>query len=155
MAAVSIEQIKTLRNQTQAPMQDCRKALEESQGDIPQALELLRQRGRIIAEKRAGKTTGQGRVESYTHLGKIGVLVEVQCETDFVANTDHFQTFCKDLAMQVAAACPATVDALLAQPFIKNESVTIQQQLEDVITKTGERVVIGRFARFQLGEHTT
>ena len=150
--AVPLDQLKTLREQTQAPLLECRAALEEAQGDFERAAAILRGRGSALSAKRAEKTAREGRVEAYTHLGKIGVLVEVNCETDFVANTPEFAAFCKDVAMQVAAAHPASVESLLTQPFIKNEALTIRDLLNSLVAKTGEKIVISRFTRFQLGE---
>lgn len=151
-AVVPLNQLKTLREQTQAPLMECRAALEEAGGDFEKAAALLRARGSSLAAKRADKAAREGRVEAYTHLGKIGVLVEVNCETDFVAKTPEFATFCKDVAMQVAATQPASVEALLTQPFIKDESLTIRDHLNSLVAKTGEKVVVGRFTRFQLGD---
>ena len=151
-AAVPLNHLKQLREQTQAPLLECRAALEAAGGDFERAAAILRQRGSALASKRADKSAREGRVESYIHLGKIGVLVEVNCETDFVAKTPEFAAFCKDVAMQVAAAQPASVAALLAQPFIKDEALTIRDHLNALVAKTGEKVVISRFTRFQLGD---
>ena len=150
-AAVPFNQLKMLRERTQAPLLECRAALEEAAGDFERAAAILRNRGSALASQRAEKSAREGRIEAYSHLGKIGVLVEVNCETDFVAKTQEFEAFCKDVAMQVAAAQPASVEALLAQPFIKNESLTIRDHLNSLVAKTGEKVVIHRFTRFQLG----
>lgn len=150
-AAIPFNQLKTLREQTQAPLLECRAALEAAGGDFKRAAAILRNRGGALASKRAEKSVREGRIEAYVHLGKIGVLVEVNCETDFVAKTPEFEAFCKDVAMQVAAAQPASVEALLAQPFIKDESLTIRDHLNSLVAKTGEKVVIHRFTRFQLG----
>ena len=149
---VSLNHLKTLREQTQAPLLECRAALEEAGGNFERAAAILRRRGSALASKRADKAAREGRIEAYVHLRKIGVLVEVNCETDFVAKTSEFETFCKDVAMQVAAVQPASVEALLAQPFIKNETLTIRDHLNSLVAKTGEKIIISRFARFQLGE---
>jgi elongation factor Ts len=120
-------------------------------------MELLRQRGAAIAEKRQGRVTGQGRVEAYVHHdGRLGALVEVGCETDFVARTPEFQQFCRELAMHVAAMNPEPkVEALLGQPFVKDAGMTVAQLLTALIAKTGEHCVIKRFTRFSLGEPAT
>lgn len=108
--AISAEQVKELRAKTGAGMMECKKALEEAQGDMSRAVTILRQRGLAAAEKKAGRATQEGLVGSYIHAGgKIGVLVEVNCETDFVARTEDFQQLVKDIAMQVAASSPAYV----------------------------------------------
>jgi len=150
--AVSLTQLKALREQTQAPLHECRSALAAAHGDLAQATAILRARGRTLAAKRADKTTAEGCVEAYAHLGKIGVLVEINCETDFVAKTEEFRAFCTDVALQVAACPPTSVEQLLSQPFIKNESLTIRDHLDSLVAKTGEKILIRRFARFQLGD---
>jgi elongation factor Ts len=164
---VSLEAIKALRDKTSASINDVRSALESAGGDEKKALQLLRERGAAIAEKRQGRATGQGRVEAYVHHdGRIGALVEVDCETDFVARTPEFQEFCRDIAMHVAAVSPRYVQAadapkdegdsagaaLLEQSFVKDPSVTVKELLKALIAKTGENVVVRRFSRFGIGE---
>ena len=168
---VSLEAIKALREKTSASLGDVRAALEASGGDEAKALEWLRQRGAQIAEKRQGRATGQGRIESYIHHnGRLGAIVEVNCETDFVARTPEFLQFCRDVAMQVVAMSPRYVRAedvpaterlgpeelkaacLLEQPFVKDQATTIKDLLKTLIAKTGENVVICRFVKFTLGE---
>lgn len=146
---------------------DCKRALEEADGDLEKASEILREKGMAAAAKRAERETRQGVVESYIHAGgRIGVLVEVNCETDFVANTDGFRQLARDIAMQVAAMNPQVVSVedrtpeiegrdeevvLLAQPFIKDGSKTIGSMVQEAIATTGENVRVSRFARFELG----
>ena len=168
---VDVNAIKALRDKTSSSLGDCRKALEEAGGDESKALVWLRERGAQIAAKRGDKVTGQGRVETYVHHdGRIGAIVEIACETDFVARTPEFAQFCREVAMQVTAMNPrfvkeeetpagVTVAAedkatayLLNQPFIKDGKSTIGDLLKSLIAKTGENVVIKRFARFGLGE---
>ena len=152
-AKVSLEAIKRLRDETGAPIGDVRSALEEAGGDPEKARIILQQRGAQIAAKREGRSTGQGRIESYIHHdGRIGALVEVGCETDFVARTDDFKRFCRDLAMHVAAMNPeGKVEALLAQPFVKDQGTSVGDLLKALIGKTGENVVIKRFVTFAVG----
>ena len=198
MAEVSLELIKQLRERTAAGFMDCKKALEEAKGDIEKAIDILRKKGLAIAAKRAAKEASEGVVTAYIHSNKkIGVLVEVNCETDFVARTSEFQEFAHNLAMQIAATNPVAIsrdqvpseilerekkiyeeqlkeagkpeniipkilegklekfykeNVLLEQPFIKNPELTIQDLLNEIITKTGEKIVIKRFCRFQIGE---
>jgi len=179
-------------------MMDCKKALKECKGDVKQAIDFLRKKGIATAKKRGGRQTSEGLVQSYIHAGgKIGVLVEVNCETDFSAKTDDFANFAKDIAMQIAATNPVSVDreglpaetleregeiyatqakesgkpekviekivegkmkkfysevCLLEQAFVKNPDNSIQDLVNDLMAKTGENVMISRFARFQLGE---
>ena len=160
---VSLDAIKALREQTNASMNEVRKALESAGGDPAKARELLRQRGADIAATRQGRNAAQGRVETYLHHdGRIAAIVEVNCETDFVARTAEFQQFCRDVAMQVAAMSPACVEpaggtteeggALLAQSFIKDQGLTMGDLLKTLMAKTGENVVVRRFARFAVGE---
>ncbi len=168
---VSLEAIKALREKTSASLNDVRSALESSGGNETKALELLRQRGAQMAQKRQGRATGQGRIESYVHHdGRLGAIVEVNCETDFVARTPEFLQFCRDVAMQVAAMSPRYVRAddatvseradadalkascLLEQPFVKDQGTMVGALLQALIAKTGENVVIRRFARFAVGE---
>ena len=168
---VSLDAIKALREKTSASLNDVRAALESSGGNEAKALEFLRARGAQIAEKRSGRTAAQGRVESYMHHdGRLAAIVEINCETDFVARTADFTQFCRDVAMQVAAMNPqylrredvpsngghsaeaAKALCLLEQPFVKDQATTVQDMLKALIAKTGENVVIRRFARFAVGE---
>ena len=164
---VSTEDVKKLREETGAGVMDAKRALDETDGNFEKAKAVLRERGIAAAAKRAERETGQGIVESYIHNGgRIGVIVEVRCETDFVARTDGFRQLAKDIAMQVAAMNPmaltpeevpaehngtAEENALLTQNFIKDGSRTIQQLVRDVVATTGENVRVARFARFELG----
>ncbi|RKX57981.1 MAG: translation elongation factor Ts [Thermodesulfobacteriota bacterium] len=198
MTKISIDLIKKLRERTAAGFSDCKKALEESGGDIEKAIDILRKKGLAIATKRADRETSEGVITSYIHSNKkIGVLVEIDCETDFVARTDEFQQFAHDVAMQIAATNPICIsrdqmpqeilerekkiyeeqlkeagkpekiipkiiegklekfykeNVLLEQNFIKNPEITIQDLLNELIAKTGEKIVIKRFCRFQIGE---
>lgn len=165
---ISVEVIKSLREQSGAGIMACRKALLEVEGDIEKALELLGQRGRLQALKKANRVATQGLVEAYIHTGgRIGAIVEVNCETDFVARTDEFRKLAHHLAMQIAAMNPqviseeemsqtsgaeAQVACLLLQPDIKDPSKTIRDVINEVIARVGENIKVSRFARFELGE---
>jgi elongation factor Ts len=165
--AVSVQAIKELRELTGVGMLDCKNALEEADGDLEKAKQILRRRGIAVAEKRAGRETAQGLVQAYIHPdGRLGALVELNCETDFVARTDEFKALAHDLAMQVAATEPSYVSpedlpadsdgdprdvCLLAQPFIKDPNRSVQDLINDSIAKTGENIRVRRFQRFQLG----
>lgn len=195
---ISTEQIKELREKTGVGIMDCKTALKEANGDIGKAIDYLRKKGIATAKKRGGRATSQGQVQAYIHGGgKIGVLVEVNCETDFSGKTEDFANFVKDIAMQIAAANPIAIDreripddllarekdiyttqakesgkpdkviekivegklkkffseaCLLEQPFIKDTDKTVQDLMNELVAKTGENIVIRRFARFQLGE---
>jgi elongation factor Ts len=195
---ISSEDVKKLREKTGVGMMDCKKALQECGGDFDKAVDYLRKKGMDVANKRQGRTASQGMVTSYIHMGgKIGVLVEVNCESDFVAKSENFVSFTKDIAMHIAAASPEWVSrdevpqdvldkekeilreqalksgkpekildkivegklskfyeerCLLDQPFVKDKDKKIQQLLDEMMGKTGEKCVIRRFARYQLGE---
>ncbi|HAL49146.1 MAG: elongation factor Ts [SAR202 cluster bacterium] len=163
-----METIKALRDLTSAGIMDCKNALEESSGDIAKAEEILRSKGIASALKKSSRETNQGLVESYIHSGgRIGAIVEANCETDFVARTDDFKSLAHNLAMQVAAMNPKYVDAsdipegddenaeevcLLQQPFIKDPSLSVQDLVREAAGKLGENVQVRRFTRFALGE---
>ncbi len=196
--AISAAQVKELRERTGAGMLECKKALEETGGDMEKAVDILRAKGAAQAAKRSGRETREGAIGSYIHMGgRIGVLIEVNCETDFVARTDDFQELVRDLAMHIAAANPLAVtaedipqeivereravfleqvkeegrpehlherivegkmkkffedNALVDQAFVKDPDKTIGQLITEVSAKTGENIVVRRFARFALGE---
>lgn len=176
---VPLDAIKALRDKTGAPIGDVKSALEAAGGDEAKAIGLLRKIGFEAAQKRKERATTAGWIESYIHHdGRVGVLVEVGCETDFVARLPEFQQFCRDLAMQVASQSPlvlrkedlsprhleaakqlgrtpeqfASEACLLEQAFIKDQGQTIAQLLASLIAKTGENIVIRRFMRFALGD---
>ncbi len=196
--AISAQDVKALREKTGAGMLDCKKALEEANGDFDEAVASLRKKGIAVASKREGKTAAEGTVAAYVHAGdQIGVLVELNCETDFVARTDDFKAFAKELCMQIAAQQPRWVSSdevpsealdkerdilreqalaegkpanivekmiegrmrkfyenycLINQPYIRDDSQTIEDLLNELVGKTGEKVVVRRFVRFQVGE---
>ncbi len=197
MGQITAQMVKELRERTNAGMMDCKKALQECGGDMDKAVDWLRQKGLAVAAKRAGRATTEGAVQAYIHPGnKIGVLVEVDCETDFVAKTDQFVEFVRELALHIAATNPVAIrreevpDELVArereiyekqakesgkpdhiidkivtgrlekfykevclmeQPFVKDPDLTIQDLLNDLMAKTGEKIMVKRFARFQVG----
>ncbi len=199
MTDIPAEQVKRLRDLTGAGMMDCKRALQEAGGDLERAVELLRQKGLASAARRAGRAANQGLVDSYVHFNNtVGVLVEVNSETDFVANTAEFKQLVKDIALHIAspsaprwlsrddvpaqtveqeehiarvqakeAGKPDTVidrivegklqafyrdTVLLEQPFVKDDSKTIQELLDEVGAKVGEKVAVRRFVRYKLGE---
>jgi elongation factor Ts len=164
--AVDTSKIKLLREETGAPVMDCKRALEESGGSMEEARSWLRNRGAAIAEKKAGRVASQGVIDSYIHGGgRIGVIVEVNCETDFVARGEDFRKLAHDIAMQIAATNPKYIGTeediptdllpdeqpLLQQPFIRDEKQTIQGLVHEAIGKLGENIVVRRFSRFELG----
>ena len=164
---VSPATVKELRELTGAGMLDCKHALEQAGGDLDKAKEILRAKGFAMAAKKAERETAEGIVQSYIHHdGRLGALVEINCESDFVARTDDFREFAQAIALQVAAANPRYLSAeeipdgtdggpdelaLLAQPFVRDESQTVQDLITEMVRKTGENIRVRRFARFQLG----
>jgi len=172
---ISLEDIKELREMTACGVLECKKALEEAKGDLNRAKEILQQKGAELAEKKKDRVARAGRVESYVHLGsQIGVLVEVNCETDFVARGEDLSAFAKDLALQIAASSPRYIkkedipadvlvhqpdpetfikeNCLMSQVFIKDPQLTIQDYLNRLIAKIKENILIRRFVRYQVGE---
>jgi elongation factor Ts len=195
---ISASMVKELRIKTNAGMMDCKEALQASGGDFEKAVEYLRKKGLSAATKRSSKAAKDGAIASYIHMqGRIGVMVEVNCETDFVARTDDFQTMARDIAMHVAASNPLYVSSedvpesvlekekaiyqdqaqtegkpekiwdrivqgklkkyyeevcLLNQKFVKDTDITVETLVNNMIAKTGENILVRRFARFQLGE---
>ncbi len=198
MATISAAMVKELRAKSGAGIMDCKEALSACEGDLSKAGDFLRKKGLATAAKRAGRATSEGMVQSYIHMGgKIGVMVEVNCETDFVAKTDDFVDFTKNLAMHIAATSPVGIlsedvpkdliskekeiyraqaletgkpekildkivegkikkfykeNCLLNQQYVKDSDKTIADCLNEVIAKTGEKITIKRFARFQIGD---
>lgn len=149
--AIDLKAIKKLRDATSASVADVRRALDESNGDEKKALEWLKKRASEIAAKKADRETGEGLIEAYIHGGgKVGVLVELLCETDFVAKTDEFKNLAKEIALQVAAMNPADVETLLKQEYIRDSSQTIEHLVKGVIGKLGENVTVKRFIRFEI-----
>jgi elongation factor Ts len=148
---IDIKLIKQLREETQVSIADCTKALEEAKGDYEKAIELLKKRGIERAEKKASRETAQGLIEAYVHQnGKVGVLLEILCETDFVARTEDFKRLAHEVAMQIAAMNPKNVEALLKQEYIRDGSVTIENLIKQTIGKLGENIVIKQFTRFEI-----
>jgi elongation factor Ts len=145
------EIIKELREKTEMSIKEIRKALEEAGDDVKKALEILKKQGAKIAEKRAERETGEGVIEAYIHGNrKIGSLVDLRSETDFVARNEQFRQLAHDIAMQVASMDPKNVDELLSQPFIKNQDLTVEELIKEYIGKLGENIKVERFIRFSL-----
>ena len=166
--AVTVEQIRDLRNQTGAGVMDCKQALDASDGDLEKAAESLRAKGFAQAARRSDRITNQGLVEAYVHTGgRVAAMVELGCETDFVARTPEFKDLAHDIAMQVAAMAPAYLDeddieegderppaqvSLLRQPFIKDNSSSVAEVVQELAAKMGENIKVLRFSRLALGE---
>ena len=147
-----MEKIKELREVTGAGVMDAKKALEESKGDMKMAVELIRAKGLARAEEKSDRDVQSGKVYCYTHLGgTAAAMVEVACETDFVANNPEFEALCKEIAMQIVSMNPKDVEELLSQAYIRDATKTIEQLMKELVGKTGENIRIIRFARFKLG----
>jgi elongation factor Ts len=165
---ISLELIKELREQSGAGIMQCRNALEKNKGNREKALEFLKEQGLLKAKEKAERTAAEGLIEAYIHTGgRVGAMVELNCETDFVARTDEFKQLAHNLAMQVAAMNPKFVSqeevpagadiepeaaCLLQQPYIKDQEQTIQDIITETIARVGENIKVGRFARFELGK---
>jgi elongation factor Ts len=147
---ITAEMVQKLREETGAGVMDCRKALIEADGDTDRAKAIIAEKGLAKVEKRAGRDTGAGLAYSYVHAERIGVLLEVRAETDFVVRSEPFRVLVHELAMQIAAAAPTTVDELLNQPYIKDESKAVKDIVHEVIAKVGENVVIKQFYRIEV-----
>ena len=164
---VSTVGVKELREQSGAGIMDCRKALLKAEGDTEKALQILKEEGLLLAQEKAERTATEGVVEAYIHCGgHIGAMIEVNCETDFVARTDEFKELAHNLAMQVTAMHPQFISGdevpkeadiepqsacLLLQPYIKDTDKTVQDIIIEIIAKVGENIKVGKFARFELG----
>ena len=150
MANITSQMVKELREMTQAGMMDCKKALVEAEGEMEKAIEWLREKGLAAAAKKAGRIAAEGAVIDYVTEDKtVGAIVEVNCETDFVANTDNFKNFCKNIAKHIALSNPVDVDELMNQKFVDDESKTITDLVSDATVSIGEKISIRRFARYQ------
>lgn len=144
------ETVRQLREETGAGVMDCKKALEDAAGDFEKAKKLIAERGFLKAEKKAERVTGSGRIFSYIHNERIGVMLLLRCETDFVARLEDFKKLGGNLAMQIAAMGPETVAELLSEPYIRDEETTVENLVKGIIAKTGENIQIEKFCRYVL-----
>lgn len=152
MANVTAADIKALREETGAGMMECKKALEESDGNMDKAREWIKQRGLAKAEKKADRETKEGYIAVYIHnTNKVAAMVEILCETDFVARNPEFQEMARNVAMQVVSMSPETVEELLAQDYIRGGG-TIEELVKGLSGKIGEKFVVSRFVRYAVGE---
>lgn len=150
---ISLDQLKKLREETSAGVSDCRTALEDAGGDFEKAKKLLMARGIEKAAKKEGKETHEGIIESYVHAnGNVGVLVALNCETDFVAQNDEFKKLAHEICLQITAMNPKNVKELLASPYVRDAKLTISDLIKTTITKVGENITVSRFSRLTLGE---
>lgn len=149
---VDVNLLKQLREKTGAGVADIREALEESKNDLKKAEEVLKKKGFEKAAKKGDRETNAGLIDSYIHQGRVGSIVELMCETDFVARTDEFKGLAHEISMQVASMNPKTVKDLEKQEYIRDPSKTISDLVSEAIAKLGENIIIGRFQRFELGK---
>ncbi len=148
---ITAEKIKEFRQKTGFSIMECKTALEEAQGNEAEAMKILEKKGAEKAVKKSAREVKQGLIEAYIHNnGKVGVILELNCETDFVARNAEFKELAHDLAMQIAAVNPKDSEELLSQPFIKDEQKTIQNLISDFVGKIGENVKIGNFVRMEI-----
>ena len=146
-----IEEVKQLRQETGVSVSECKKALEKSDGDFDKAKETLRKKGLELAGKRAEREAGSGIIDSYIHPdNRVGVLIELRCETDFVAKSEDFKNLAHELCLQIAAMDPEDQDSLLSQSWVKDESKKIKDLLAEYIAKLGENIIIKNFSRFEI-----
>ncbi|MCY3896105.1 MAG: elongation factor Ts [Chloroflexi bacterium] len=158
----SVADIRAIRADTGAGVMDIKRAIEDAEGDLDKARELLGQRGSQFSAKRAERETKEGLVSAYVHPGRpLGALLELNCETDFVARTDDFTTLARDIAMHIAAMAPTRISdddapadddgpALLSQPWFRDGSQTVEQVIQLAVAKLGENIQVGRFSRFEI-----
>lgn len=149
--SIDINLVKELREETGAGVAACREALEEAKGDMEEAKEILHKKGLDKAGEKSDREVSAGVVETYSHAGRVGVLVEVLCETDFVAKTEDFKTLAHEIALQIASMNPETVDELVEQDYIRDPSQKIADLINSAIAKLGENIKVGKFARISLG----
>jgi len=147
-----VEKIKNLRAKTGAGVMDVKRALDQSGGDEKEALAWLKKQGLGKVQKRSDRETTQGLVDSYIHLGKIGVLVEVNCETDFVARNNDFKYFVHEIALHAAQSNAKAVGALMKEVYFRDEEKTLGDLLQEIIVKTGENIKVKRFVKYTLGK---
>lgn len=144
------KEIAQLRQETGAGVMDCKHALEEANGSFEKAKAIIREKGLAKAAKKSGRETGAGHLESYVHAGRVGVLLELRCETDFVARNEKFKKLAHELAMQIAAMNPENVRELLGQPFVKDEEETVENLVKKTIAELGENIEVARFTRYEI-----
>ncbi|MEK7062275.1 MAG: translation elongation factor Ts [Patescibacteria group bacterium] len=145
-----INQVQKLREITSAGVMECKKALEDVNGDFDKALTLIHERGLTRAEKKGERTTGAGLLHSYIHNERVGVLLELRCETDFVARNPMFKELAHNLAMHIAAMNPADISDLMKQNYVKDDSLVIENLVKGVIAKLGENIKVEKFCRYEL-----
>ncbi len=147
---MNVGDVQKLREATGAGVMECKKALTEAKGDFEKAKEIIRERGLAKVEKRSGRETGAGLIETYLHNQRIGVILDVRAETDFVVRSEPFRELAKELVMQIAAMDPADTEELLAQPYIKDDKRTVDDIIKEVIAKVGENIRVNAFHRLEV-----
>lgn len=149
---ISSQEVLKLRAETGAGVMDCQKALEEARGDFDKAKKILANNAQAVAEKKSARPARHGLIECYSHLDKIGVVLEIACESDFVARNQEFKNLAHNIAMQIASMNPQNIEELFNQKYIKDETLTTSDLLNQAISKIGENIQIKRFVRYELGE---
>lgn len=147
----NINQLKKLRSETEVSLMECKKALEEAGGDLEKAKEILRKKGLEFAKTKKERRVGEGIIEAYIHANKkVGTLLELRCETDFVARSQDFQRLAHELCLHIAGMSPAGIDSLLEQPFVKDPAKTVRDLIDEYIAKLGENISVERFVRYEI-----
>lgn len=146
----TVNSVQKLREATGAGVMECKKALDDAKGNFDAAVKLIGERGLAKVEKRAGRETGAGLIKSYVHNDRIGVLLDLRAETDFVVRSEPFQALAQELVMQIAAMAPENVDAFLAQPYMRDDKRTVGDLVKDVIARVGENVRVNTFSRLEV-----
>ncbi len=152
MKQINVDEIKKLREQTGAGIADCKEALKLSKGNLEEAIKWLKSKGLEKSSEKFAREVSAGLVETYSHAGRVGVLVELLCETDFVAKTEDFKSLAHELALQIASMNPKDEEELMGQEYIRDPSQTIETLVKSAIGKLGENIRIGKFARIELGK---
>lgn len=147
---MAMEDVAKLREMTGSGIVECKKALDEAEGDLDRAKDILFERGIARAEKKSDRATGAGLLEAYIHNGRVAVILELRCETDFVARNDKFKELAHDLAMHIAAINPETVEEMYTQPFVKDPSMTVEGLVKNMIGTIGENMKVEKFVRFEI-----
>lgn len=145
-----LDKIQKLREITGAGVMECKRAIDEAGGDIDKAISIVRERGLDRAEKKKDRVTGEGLLHAYIHNNRVGVLLDIRCETDFVARSEEFHVLASSVAMQIAAMNPLDKESLLLEPYIRDESMTIEELIKQSISKLGENIQVERFCRYEI-----
>ncbi|PIR86986.1 MAG: translation elongation factor Ts [Candidatus Harrisonbacteria bacterium CG10_big_fil_rev_8_21_14_0_10_49_15] len=147
---MSAQDVAKLRQETGAGILDCKKALEEAAGDFAKAREIITVKGLLKADKKGDRETGAGHLEAYIHGGRVGVLLEIRAETDFVTRNESFKDCARNVAMHIAAVAPESIEDLLTQPYVREPDINVEAYIKNTIAKVGENIQVSRFTRYEV-----